>query len=102
LSANLADEIAGEFALRSSSENTESVSPFRRRRFLPPTIISRAQFYTVISLWIREKLPTDPVCGAVLDERTSKYKITYEGDTYHFCCVTCKKRFKRHPMKFLK
>ncbi|MCJ7699417.1 YHS domain-containing protein [Candidatus Bathyarchaeota archaeon] len=47
-------------------------------------------------------MPTDPVCGAVLDERTSKYKITYEGDTYHFCCVTCKKRFKRHPLKFLK
>ncbi|MCJ7768022.1 YHS domain-containing protein [Candidatus Bathyarchaeota archaeon] len=71
-------------------------------RTLPPTIISRTLFYTVISLWIREKLPTDPVCGAVLDERTSKYKITYEGDTYHFCSVTCKKRFKRHPMKFLK
>ena len=69
---------------------------------LPPTIISRTLFYIVISLWIREKLPTDPVCGAVLDERTSKYKITYEGDTYHFCSVTCKKRFKRHPMKFLK
>jgi Cu+-exporting ATPase len=101
LSADLSGEIAGEFAPLSSSENAKSASPFRRR-FLPPTIISRTLFYTVISLWIREKLPTDPVCGAVLDERTSKYKITYEGDTYHFCCVTCKKRFKRHPLKFLK
>ncbi|MGA9387293.1 MAG: YHS domain-containing protein [Candidatus Bathyarchaeia archaeon] len=47
-------------------------------------------------------MPKDPVCGVVLDEKTSKFKITYDGETYHFCSVTCKKRFKRHPMKFVK
>ena len=50
----------------------------------------------------RESMPRDPVCGAVLDEKTAKYKISYDGETYHFCSVTCKKRFKRHPMKFVK
>jgi Cu+-exporting ATPase len=44
----------------------------------------------------------DPVCGAVLDENTAKFKITYEGETYHFCSLVCKKRFKRHQLKFVK
>lgn len=44
----------------------------------------------------------DPVCGAVLDENTAKFKISYEGDTYHFCSLVCKKRFKRQPTKFVK
>jgi Cu+-exporting ATPase len=47
-------------------------------------------------------LPTDPVCGAILDENTSKFRITYEGEKYYFCSLTCKKKFKRHPMKFIK
>ena len=44
----------------------------------------------------------DPVCGMVLDENTAKFKITYEGETIHFCSLVCKKRFKRHPLKFVK
>ncbi|MGD8506755.1 MAG: YHS domain-containing protein [Candidatus Bathyarchaeota archaeon] len=45
-------------------------------------------------------MPRDPVCGAVLDERTSKFKITHEGDTYYFCSVSCKRKFKRNRRKF--
>ncbi|MDR0373791.1 MAG: YHS domain-containing protein [Nitrososphaerota archaeon] len=44
----------------------------------------------------------DPVCGTVLDGNTAKFKISYEGDTYHFCSLVCKKRFKRQPTKFVK
>ena len=44
----------------------------------------------------------DPVCGMVLNEDTAKFKITYEGETYHFCSLVCKKRFKRHATKFVK
>jgi len=43
----------------------------------------------------------DYVCGAVLDEKTAKFKITFEGETYYFS-VSCKKKFKRHPKKFVK
>jgi YHS domain-containing protein len=46
-----------------------------------------------------EEMPRDPVCGIVLDERTSRFKIKYEGETYYFCSVKCKKRFKRNPQK---
>jgi Cu+-exporting ATPase len=47
-------------------------------------------------------MPRDPVCGAVLDEKTAKFKITFDRETYYFCSLTCKKRFKRQPMKFVK
>ncbi|MCW3980809.1 MAG: YHS domain-containing protein [Candidatus Bathyarchaeota archaeon] len=47
-------------------------------------------------------MPRDPVCGAVLDAKIAKYKITYDSETYHFCSVKCKKRFKRQPLKFVK
>ena len=47
-------------------------------------------------------MPRDPVCGVVLDEKTSKFKISYGGETHYFCSVTCKKRFKRNPRKFAK
>ncbi|MCL2642266.1 MAG: YHS domain-containing protein [Candidatus Bathyarchaeota archaeon] len=44
----------------------------------------------------------DPVCGMVLDENTAKFKITYEGETYRFCSIICKKKFKRQPIKYTK
>jgi len=44
----------------------------------------------------------DPVCGTVLDENTAKFKISYDGETVHFCSLVCKKRFKRQPTKFVK
>jgi len=44
----------------------------------------------------------DPVCGAVLDEKTARFKISFEGSTYYFCSVSCKKKFERHPKKFIK
>ncbi|RJS82573.1 YHS domain-containing protein [Candidatus Bathyarchaeota archaeon] len=47
-------------------------------------------------------MPRDPVCGAILDEKTSKFKIKHEGKTYYFCSVTCKKKFKRNRNKFAK
>ena len=47
-------------------------------------------------------MPRDPVCGIVLDDKTAKFKITYDGETFHFCSLVCKKKFKRHPTKFAK
>jgi len=50
----------------------------------------------------RDTMHRDPVCGTIMDEKTAKFKITYDGELYYFCSVTCKKRFKRHPGKFVK
>jgi Cu+-exporting ATPase len=47
-------------------------------------------------------MPSDPVCGAVLTERTARFKMSYDGETYYFCSVKCKRKFKRNPRKFTK
>jgi Cu+-exporting ATPase len=47
-------------------------------------------------------MPSDPVCGAVLNERTARFRMSYDGETYYFCSVKCKKKFKRNPRKFAK
>jgi len=47
--------------------------------------------------WLR-----DYVCGTLLDEKTAKFRINFEGETYYFCSASCKKKFKRHPKKFVK
>ena len=46
-------------------------------------------------------MPRDRVCGMVLDEKTLRFRIKYEGETYYFCSAKCKKRFKRNPRKFV-
>jgi YHS domain-containing protein len=52
---------------------------------------------------VKEKqMPRDPVCGVILNEKTAKYKITHDGETYFFCSVKCKKKFKRNREKFTK
>ncbi|UCG45013.1 MAG: YHS domain-containing protein [Candidatus Bathyarchaeota archaeon] len=45
-------------------------------------------------------MPRDPVCGAILDEKTGKFRMKHQGETLYFCSVKCKKRFKRHKDKF--
>jgi YHS domain-containing protein len=67
---------------------------------IPLTIISSKK--NIVSEGLKEIMFRDPVCGMMLDETTAKFKITYEGETYHFCSLQCKKRFKRHQSKFIK
>ena len=44
----------------------------------------------------RAVMPRDPVCGVILNEKTAKFHIHHEGETYCFCSVKCKKRFKKN------
>jgi YHS domain-containing protein len=43
----------------------------------------------------------DPVCKMEADERTAKWKSTYQGKIYYFCAPGCKKAFDADPEKFL-
>ena len=47
-------------------------------------------------------MPRDNVCGVILNEKTAKFKLTYQGETFYFCSLKCKKKFKRNPGKFFK
>jgi Cu+-exporting ATPase len=42
----------------------------------------------------------DPVCGMMVDEKTSKLKSEHEGTTFYFCSADCKKKFESDPHRY--
>ena len=44
---------------------------------------------------------TDPVCGMEIDPKTAAGKSEYQGQTYYFCSLGCKKDFDKDPAKFV-
>ena len=43
----------------------------------------------------------DPVCGMDIDPATAAGTSEYNGQTYHFCSLGCKKSFDKDPEKYL-
>jgi YHS domain-containing protein len=43
----------------------------------------------------------DPVCGMDVDPKTAAGKSEYQGQTYYFCSVGCKKDFDKEPQKYV-
>ncbi|QLH06341.1 YHS domain-containing protein [Nitrosopumilus ureiphilus] len=44
-------------------------------------------------------MKTDPVCKMQLDEQGT-VTLEHDGNTYHFCCPSCKAIFEKNPSKF--
>ncbi len=42
----------------------------------------------------------DPVCGMDVDPKTAAGKSEYQGQTYYFCSLGCKKAFDKEPQKY--
>ncbi len=36
-----------------------------------------------------------------VDEKTAKWKTTYQGKTYYFCAPGCKSEFEENPEKYV-
>ena len=43
----------------------------------------------------------DPVCGMEIDPKTAAGKSEYQGKSYYFCSLGCKKLFDKNPEKYL-
>lgn len=43
----------------------------------------------------------DPVCHMTVDPNNAAATSVYEGKTYYFCAVGCKKAFDQDPAKYL-
>lgn len=43
----------------------------------------------------------DPVCGMSVDPKTDTIKSVYQGKTYYFCSLGCKKSFEQDPGKYV-
>ncbi len=48
-----------------------------------------------------EKDVEDPVCGMRVNARTVKYKVNFNGKTYHFCSLACEAKFKKNPEMYV-
>jgi Cu+-exporting ATPase len=44
----------------------------------------------------------DPVCGMDVTPESAAGKSEYNGQTYYFCSLGCKKAFEKEPEKYLK
>jgi YHS domain-containing protein len=42
----------------------------------------------------------DPVCHMDVDEKQTAAKSEYQGQTYYFCSLGCKKAFDKEPQKY--
>jgi P-type Cu+ transporter len=43
----------------------------------------------------------DPVCGMTVDPATSKHRVDYRGETYHFCSAGCRTKLAADPQQYL-
>lgn len=43
----------------------------------------------------------DPVCGMKIDASKAAASTVYDGQSYYFCCMECKRRFEVDPEAFL-
>ncbi|MEZ0396663.1 MAG: YHS domain-containing protein [Anaerolineales bacterium] len=44
----------------------------------------------------------DPVCGMDVTPESAAGKSEYNGQTYYFCSLGCKKAFDKEPEKYIK
>ena len=43
----------------------------------------------------------DPVCKMMVDEKQAAATTVYQGTTYYFCAVGCKRAFEQSPEKYI-
>ena len=46
-------------------------------------------------------LALDPVCGMTVDEKSTKYKMDWNGSTFFFCSPGCLASFKSDPNRYV-
>ncbi len=44
----------------------------------------------------------DPVCGIFVDTQKAPASTSYQGKTFYFCSLDCKKKFDQNPQQFAK
>ena len=46
-------------------------------------------------------MQVDPVCGMEVDPKAAAGQSEYQGQTYYFCSMGCKRSFDKDPEKYL-
>jgi Cu+-exporting ATPase len=42
----------------------------------------------------------DPVCGMMVNEKTTKFTSEHDGAAFYFCSAQCKKTFDADPHRY--
>jgi YHS domain-containing protein len=43
----------------------------------------------------------DPICGMEIDPKTAAGTSEYQGQTYYFCSLGCKRTFDQDPQRYI-
>ena len=43
----------------------------------------------------------DPVCKMTIEESKAAATAIYQGKTYYFCALGCKKKFEENPQQYV-
>src|SRR5690348_16124247 len=43
----------------------------------------------------------DPVCGMTVDPASARASSVHNGQTYYFCCPSCKAKFEADPARYI-
>lgn len=57
-------------------------------------------FNALKKLFSQEGKEKDPVCGMMVDPKTSQFHSMYKDKHYHFCSEHCKKQFDENPKSY--
>jgi Cu+-exporting ATPase len=48
-----------------------------------------------------EAMERDPVCDMEVDPQTAAAKSEFQGQTYYFCSLACKREFESDPKQYV-
>ncbi len=108
--------IAGELDVHLSVEKAQQMAGLMKKPWLEiiagaghmpmmeaPKKVSEILISLMKKSFIKEhEMEKDPVCGMDVDPKSAAGKSEYQGKTYYFCSLGCKKEFDQSPEKFLK
>jgi Cu+-exporting ATPase len=48
----------------------------------------------------QSEMAKDPICGMMVNEKTTQFRSEHEGMTFYFCSAQCKKTFDSDPHRY--
>jgi 3-oxoadipate enol-lactonase len=108
--------IAGELDVHLSVEKAQQMADLMKKPWLEmiagaghtpmmeaPERVSEILISLMRKSFTKEhEMEKDPVCGMDVDPKNAAGKSDYQGKTYFFCSLGCKKEFDQFPDKYLK
>lgn len=90
------DNLEAEMVVERQAEVFEEEKDYLIKRW--EEILSKEEVEEILK---KEDIVKDPVCGMTVGIGNVATKAEYNGKTYLFCSLSCKKKFEQDPKKYL-